>query len=330
MSYIENRLLHYFVAVAEEQHFARAAERLGIAPPTLTHQIQKLERDLGGVKLLRRKGNRKTVVTAAGQRLLADAREILHDVKEAFANVRKADRGELGRLEIGFLSSLSGVGLLRSWIDPFRQAHPSIEVTIDPIASMTQISRIVCKELDAGFTRTPHNYPAGVRGFEVYRQGMMLALPSDHPLTRRKAISPAMLAREAFVGLTPKLDLGFSGHTETIASLGRFVPRVVKRHDGFSAVLGYVALGYGIAVVPELMKTMNLANVVFRDIAADPMPQTSIAFIYGSDPSPSAKLLIQHMQRHALRNGGKGAAPTPSGRRPPKGFARLVFSRAAA
>jgi DNA-binding transcriptional LysR family regulator len=329
MSDIENRLLRYFVAVAEEQHFGRAALRLGITPPTLTHQIQKLERELGA-RLLERKGHTKVVVTAAGQRLLADAREILRDVEEALANLRKAGRGELGRLEIGFLSSLSGVGILRSWIDPFRQAYPAIDVTIKPLASMPQIGRIVRTELDAGFTRTPHKYPAGVRGFEVYRQGMVLALPSDHALARRETISPAMLAREAFVGLTPELDLGFSGHTETIARLGRFVPRMVKRQDGFSAVLGYVALGYGIAVVPELMKTMNLANVVFRDIAADPVPQTSIAFIYGSDPSPSAKLLIQHMQRHAFRNGGKGVSPPPSGRTRPKDFATLVFLRTAA
>jgi hypothetical protein len=118
-----------------------------------------------------------------------------------------------------------------------------------------------------------------------------------------------MLAREAFVSLTPELDLGFSGHTETIARIGHFRPHVVKRHGGFSAVLGCVARGYGIAVVPELMKTMNVANVVFRDIAANPMPLTSIAFVYGSDPSPSARLLIQHMQRHARRNGGKGPSP---------------------
>jgi hypothetical protein len=88
-------------------------------------------------------------------------------------------------------------------------------------------------------------------------------------------------------------------------------------------------VGYGIAVVPELMKTMNGADVVFRNIAADPVPQASIAFVYGSEPSPSAKLLIRHMQRHALRNGGKGAAPPPGGNARPKGIARLVFSRAA-
>jgi DNA-binding transcriptional LysR family regulator len=308
MSPIETRLLHYFVMVAEERHFANAALRLGISPPTLTNQIQKLENRLGA-KLLRRKGNTKVVITDAGQRFLTDAREALRQVEQATLRAQQAGRGELGRLELGCLARLTSVGLLRSWIGEFHQAHPAIEITVHPQASMPQIARIVRKELDAGFARRPHKYPSGVRGFEVYRQGMVLALPKDHPLARHKAIDPAMLAGEAFVSITPELDMGFSGHTAVVGRLGNFMPRVVKRHDGFIAVLSYVALGDGIAVVPELMRTADHSDVVFRDIAADPVPQTSIAFVYGSDPSPSAKLLIRHMQRHVLRNGGKGAAP---------------------
>jgi DNA-binding transcriptional LysR family regulator len=320
---IENRLLRYFVAVAEEQHFARAAERPGVTPPTLTHQIQKLERDLGGVKLLRRKGNRKTIVTAAGQRLLVDAREILHDVEEAFANVRKADRGELGRLKLGFLASMSAAGMLRGWIAAFRRAHPAIEVAIHKRASLVQITGILRKELDAGFARMPNKYPSGVRGFEIFREPLALALPREHPLARHKAIKPAMLASEAFVSITPELDMGFFGFTEAIGHSGNFIPRVVQRDEDFTTVLAYVALGYGIAVVPGLMKTTTVSNVVFRDIAADPVPQTSIAFIYGSDPSPSTKLLIGHMQRHALRNRGSRPATPPAESERLKGVASL-------
>jgi len=307
MSDIETRLFRYFVALAEEQHFARAALRLGITPPTLTHQIKKLESELGA-KLLERKGNRGVVVTEAGQRFLSRAREVLRQVEEAAAVARQAERGELGRLQLGFVISMSSAGLLQSWIGAFRQAHPTIDITIHKLTSMAQIAGIVRNELDAGFTRMPHNYPSGVRGFEIYRQPMVLALPSEHPLARHKTISPAMLAREAFVSTTPELDLGFSGHTEAVARIGNFIPRVVKRDSDFIAVLSYVALGYGIAVVPELLKTTSVSNVVFRDIAADPAPQTSIAFVYGSEPSPSTSLLIRHMQRHALPQQQSGAA----------------------
>ncbi len=324
MSDIENRLFRYFVAVAEERHFARAALRLGIARPTLTHQIKKLESQLG-VQLLIRKGNTKVVVTEAGQRFLAGAREALRQVEEAAAVARQAGRGELGRLQLGFLASLSGAGLLRGWIGPFQEAHPAIDITLRMLVPMAQIGGIMRKELDAGFIRAPHKYPSGVRGFEIYRQHLALALPSEHALARHAAISPAMLAREAFVNTTPEPDLGFFGYTEVVAGIGNFIPRVVKRDEDFMTVLVYVALGYGIAVVPETLKTMNVADVVFRDIAADPIPQTSIAFVYGSEPSPSAKLLIRHMRRHA---DGKGAAP-PSWTPRQKSFPKLVFSRGA-
>ncbi len=306
MSVIETRLFRYFVAVAEELHFTQAALRLGISGPTLTQQIQKLESQLG-VRLLKRKGNTKVVITQAGQRFLADAREALRHVEGAAVRARQAGRGELGRLELGFV--VSGAGLLRNWIGAFRLSHPAIDITVRRLVPMAQITGILRNELDAGFTRMPRRFPSGVRGFEIYRRGMALALPIDHPLARHEEISPAMLAREAFVSTRPEADLGFSGHIEIIARTGNFIPRVVKRDDDFMTVLAYVALGYGVAVVPDLMKTMNIANVVFRNIATDPVRRTSIAFVYGSDPSPSAKLLIQHMQRHSLRNGGKDAAP---------------------
>jgi DNA-binding transcriptional LysR family regulator len=308
MSDIETRLFRYFVTLAEEQHFARAALRLRITPPTLTHQIKKLERELGA-KLLERKGNRTVVVTEAGQRFLIRARDVLRHVEEAAAIARQAERGELGRLQLGFMASLSSAGLLRSWIGAFQQANPAIDITIRKLVPMSQITGILRNELDAGFTRTPHKYPLGIRGFEIFRQPMVLALPSEHPLAQRKDISPAMLMREAFVSITPEHEVGFFGYTEAIASIGNFIPRVVKRENDFIEVLAYVALGYGIAVVPELMKSVSVPNVVFCNIAANPVPQTSIAFVYGSDPSPSANLLIRHMQRHALRNHSRGVAP---------------------
>jgi DNA-binding transcriptional LysR family regulator len=329
MSQIESRLFHYFVAVAEELHFAQAAERLGITPPTLTHQIQKLERDLG-VKLLKRKGNRKVVITDAGVRVLAGAREVLRHIEETTTVGRKAGRGELGRLELGFMLSVSGAGLLDDWIGPFERANPAIEVATHRLASMAQVLAIMSDKLDGGFARTPTKYPSGVRGFEVYRQGMALALQRKHPLTRHKTINPTMLASEAFVSIKHELDFGFLSYTAAVAGIGNFTPRVVRREDDFIAVLSYVARGHGVAVVPELLtKTTTFSNVVFRSIEADPAPQMSIAFIYSSDPSPSANLLIQHMRRHALRNSDKGPARPSSESPRPKGVARPVFSHAA-
>jgi DNA-binding transcriptional LysR family regulator len=327
MSEIENRLLRYFVAVAEEQHFGRAALCLGISPPTLTHQIKKLENDLGA-KLLERNGNTKVLLTDAGRRFLPCAHDVLRQVEEATAIARQAGRGELGRIQLGFINSVSAAGLLRGWINAFEEAHPTIDITVQKLLPIAQIGGILRNELDCGFTRMPRKYPQGVRGFEVHRQSLLLALPSGHPLARRETIRPAMLAREAFISIAPELDLGFLGYTEAIARIGNFVPHVVKRDNDFIAVLAYVALGRGVAVVPELLGTTTVANVVFRKIAAHPAPETSVAFIYGSSPSPSGKLLIRYMQRHALRHHG-GSTALPGGSAKQKRLSKLLYARGA-
>ena len=306
MSEIEIRLFRYFVALAEERHFSHAALRLKITPPTLTHQIKKLESELG-VKLVLRKGNTHVTLTEAGLRFLASARQVLRQADDAAAIARQAERGEVGHINLGFMTSVSCGGLLQTWIGEFQQANPAIDITMRQLVPIAQIAAIMRKELDAGFARPPHKYPTGIQGFEIYRQPVVLALPSQHPLARRKEISPAMLRDEAFVNTTAELEVGFLNDTEIVAKMGNFTPRVVRRDDNLTTVLTYVAMGYGIAIVPQLITAINMANIVFRDIAANPVPRTPIAFIHRDDPSPSVKLLIKHMRHHALGTRGVAA-----------------------
>jgi DNA-binding transcriptional LysR family regulator len=233
MSDIETRLFRYFVALAEERHFAHAAARLGISQPTLTHQIKKLESRVGA-KLFERKGSWQVVITAAGHRFLAGAREVLRQIEEVPVIARQAARGELGRLELGFM--VSGVGLLHGWLAPFRQAYPGIDITLHSLSPLAQIAGIARRELDVGLARPPNKYPPGVRGFEVCSQPLVLALPREHPLARREAIRPALLAREAFIGTPPEPELGFFGHIEAVTRIGNFIPRVVRRDDDLMTV----------------------------------------------------------------------------------------------
>lgn len=308
MSDIEIRLFRYFVALAEERHFAHAALRLKITPPTLTHQIKKLESELGA-QLVVRKGNTLVTLTEAGRRFLASAQQVIRQAEEAAAIARQAERGEVGRIDLGFMTSVSCGGLLQTWIGEFQQTNPAIDIAMRQLVPMAQIAATIRKELDAGFTRPPHKYPGGVQGFDIYREPLVLALPSQHPLTRHTNVTPAMLRDEAFINTTAEREVGFLNDTDIIAKMGNFTPRVVRRDDSLITVLTYVANGYGIAIVPQLMKTINISNLVFRDITASPVPHTPIAFIYRDDPSPSAKLLIKHMQRHALQTRGVGAPP---------------------
>jgi DNA-binding transcriptional LysR family regulator len=299
MADIETRLFRYFAVLAEEQHFSHAAHRLDITPPTLTHQIKKLER-LVGARLVERKGNTHVALTQAGLRFFERAQHVLRQVEEAKIVAQQAQRGEVGRIDIGFMASAVCSGVLQKSLADFCRANPAIEINMRKLVPMDQIKAIMRKDLDAGFTRSPHKYPAGLEGFDVHRQPMVLALPAKHPLARRKTITPAALKEELFINTGPELDVGFWGHAEAVA--GHFTPRVVKRDDDFMTILTYVSMGYGIGVMPQTMTRINIPNVVFREIAASSVPKSAIAFVYRrNDSSPQTDLLIKHMRSHALR-----------------------------
>jgi DNA-binding transcriptional LysR family regulator len=299
MADIETRLFRYFAVLAEEQHFSHAAHRLDITPPTLTHQIKKLER-LVGARLVERKGNTHVALTQAGLRFFERAQHVLRQVEEAKIVAQQAQRGEVGRIDIGFMASAVCSGVLQKSLADFCRANPAIEINMRKLVPMDQIKAIMRKDLDAGFTRSPHKYPAGLEGFDVHRQPMVLALPAKHPLARRKTITPAALKDELFINTGPELDVGFWGHAEAVA--GHFTPRVVRRDDDFMTILTYVSMGYGIGVMPQTMTRINIPNVVFREIAASSVPKSAIAFVYRrNDSSPQTDLLIKHMRSHALR-----------------------------
>jgi len=302
MGDIETRLFRYFVVLAEEQHFARAALRLRISPPTLTHQIKKLESELG-TRLLARSGNTHVAVTEAGIRFLARARDVLRQIEDAKIVAQQAARGEVGRIEIGFMPAASCAGQMQKLLAEFQRDNPAIEINLHRMMPMEQVTAIIRKDLDAGFTRGPDKYPAGLEGFDIHRQPVVLALPSKHPLARRKKIDPAVLKDEMFFNTAPDLDVGFWGHTEVVAHVGNFAPRVAKRIEDMFTILTYVSMGYGIAVISKSMSNINMPNVVYRELAGDSVPVSSVAFVYRrNDLSPAANLLTKFMRRHALRS----------------------------
>jgi DNA-binding transcriptional LysR family regulator len=177
MADIETRLFRYFAVLAEERHFSRAAHRLNITPPTLTHQIKKLERLLGArlvERLVERKGNTHVALTQAGLQFFERAQHVLRQVEEAKIVAQQAQRGEVGCIDIGLMATAVCSGVLQKSLADFRRANPAIEINMRKLVPMDQIKAIMRKDLDAGFTRSPHKYPAGLEGFDVYRQPMVL------------------------------------------------------------------------------------------------------------------------------------------------------------
>jgi DNA-binding transcriptional LysR family regulator len=303
---LETRLFRYFVALAEEQHFARAALRLKITPPTLTHQIKKLESQLG-TKLVERKGNTHVVVTQAGNRFVDRARDVLRQVEEAKMAAQQVARGQVGRIEVGFMPAASCAGQMQRLLRAFQRSNPAIELNMHRCMPMEQVTAVLRKDLDVGFTRGPEKYPAGLEGFDIFRQPMILAMPTGHPLTRYKKINPAVLKDEMFFNTAPELDLGFWGHTEAVARVGDFSPRVAKRIEDMFTILTYVSMGYGIAVISKSMSKINIPNVVYRELATRPVPTSSVAFVFRrNDTSPATNQLINFMRSYALPRRGNG------------------------
>lgn len=302
MAETEIRLFRYFVALAEEQHFTRAALRLKISPPTLTHQIKKLESQLGA-KLVERSGNTHLEITEAGLRFLERARHVLQQVEEAEIAARQAARGEVGRIEIGYQYVVSCSGVLQTFLSEFQRANPAIEIILRHMITMDQINAILRSELDIGFGRPPGKYPAGLLGFSIYRQPIILALPRDHPLARRKTIKPADLAEETFVNPPVENDFGFLRHVESVCAIGGFIPKVIKRALDSFTVLTYVSAGYGIAIVSQSLSKIALPNVIYRKIESANLPSTSVTVMHRRDePSPAVRGFIEFVRRRHQRN----------------------------
>jgi DNA-binding transcriptional LysR family regulator len=262
-SAMELRHLRYFVAVAEELHFSRAAARLNIAAPTLSGQIQALE-TLLGARLFMRK-TRSVALTHVGKRFLDEARATLKQADQAELVGRRAARGELGSIAVGYILSAACGGYIASAIDGFRKTHPNVSIEFRKMETFPQMNALVEGTLDVAFVRAPHRYPAELTGFVIGRQRLCLAIPSGHHLASVKAIGPAMLAQEPFVGSLLTMEVGFWDNISAVMPEGH-TPHIVMRSSDIFTVLTSVALNMGLSVVSESLKQLALRGVVYRDI----------------------------------------------------------------
>src|SRR6266446_9633282 len=194
---MELRHLRYFVAVAEERHFGRAAERLGISQPPLSQQIQSLERELG-TQLFHRIP-RRLELTNAGEVLLEEARWILARAEQAVRNVERAGRGELGRLCIGFTFAASFNAFVPAAIRSFQQTYPSVSVTLREDDSEALCRALLEGDGDVAFIRPPASDPLRIQLDALFDEAMMVALPTGHPLEKSTAIPLAALSGQPFI-----------------------------------------------------------------------------------------------------------------------------------
>ena len=289
MRQLELRHLRCIACVARHLHFSRAAEELEIAAPSLTRQIQEAERLLG-VRLFHRT-KRSVALTAAGEAYLADITPALEHLARGAERAALAERGELGRVEIGYIASAAYAGVLRQAAGGFRAAHPGIEVTIREVL-MDRVPGMLSEgQLDVAFVRPPMQLSEGIHTTTVYRDTFVLALPEDSELSSAPTLSPAQLRDEWFV--LPEQEAG----TYEVARRGRFSPKLGPQPGTLAAVLACVSLGGNVAVVPHtLADCIALPGVVYRTISGKPIP-SEIALAYRQfEHAPAVRTFVDYVK----------------------------------
>src|SRR5215471_8327654 len=270
---MELRHVRYFLAVAEELHFGRAAARVHVAQPALSRQIRGLEVEMG--LTLFERDRRRVALTAAGTAFLDQAKSLLEHVDRAVEAARGAARGELGLLRIGYVPAVAGTGLPEI-VRSFRKRFPGVDVRLQEMNPAMQIEAVLGNRVDVGFVRGPTHEPA-VAVQTVLAEPLVAALPGGHPLGRHKRIGLAMLAGEPFVLQARSRGPGSHDQILAICRAAGFSPRVVQ--EGSQAeVASLVASGAGVALVPASLQAIRRAGVLYRPLHERPMTRLDMVW----------------------------------------------------
>ena len=263
---IETRLLRQFIAVAEELHFNRAAERLHMAQPPLSQAIRRLEAEVGAPLFAR--NNRSVALTPAGAAFLDSARRTLASLEEGVAHTRRVSQGIEGHLTLTFINITPYQALLRALRD-FRAAAPAVAFTLREATTREQVAALESGAADVGFLRTPGTTTLDLSLQTILREPIAVALPAEHPLAAQPEVALAALADEAFVASPRALGQGFHDQLVQLCQTAGFAPRVVQQGRQLQTLVALVAAGFGIALLPASLAQPGRGDIVFRPLAAD-------------------------------------------------------------
>ena len=293
------RHLRYFIAVAEEAHITRAAERLGMQQPPLSQQIKAMERELG-VQLFRRKP-RGVELTEAGRALLEDARAILSRLQRALETTRRTGRGEQGRLCVGIAPTASFHPFVPRVIRSFREAFPLVSLTLEEGLSNDVRERFAHDQMDVAFVRTTTIHADDIVVSSLLEEVMIVALPSLHAMAgvRGTALPLKRLADDPFILYGPP-GTGLYDETVGACRAAGFSPRIGQQAPRITSTLGLVAAGLGIALVPESVQNMSMDGVVYRRLKGAPQPKAVLGLASRrGDPSAVVRQFLNLVKRAA-------------------------------
>jgi DNA-binding transcriptional LysR family regulator len=284
---VELRHLRYFVALAETLHFRRAAERLSIAQPALSQQIQKLEAELG-VTLVDRT-RRRVALTEAGRVFLDRARASIADAAEAARLARLAGRGELGHLSVGVVTSAL-YGTFPDVVRVFRERHRHVHLTLHELPANEQTRALRAGRIQVSFLRPPVD-ETGLEVRIITREPWVVALPTAHRLASRARVALRSLANEPFLLFSRELAPGLHDQLIAMCQSAGFSPRIVQEAQ-MHTIVSLVAAGIGVSLVPATLENLSRRGIVYRKLAgATPKLELAVAWRH-EDRSPLLRAFL--------------------------------------
>lgn len=289
---LSQRILQQFVVLAEEQHFGRAAERLAISQPPLSQAIQRLERGLA-VALFERT-SRGARLTPAGRAFAEDARRLLDAQAAAVDRARRIADGREGELRLGFISSL-GYRMLPRLLSRSHAELPGLRVHVSLHPSVELVQMLRAGALDLALVRLP---VAGAEQLPVQQLGverLLVALPEHHPLAAAPCLDLCDLAEQQFALPKPSALPGLAQQVALACAQAGFVPQSLGQADDLPGLLGFVAAGLCLALVPEQVSSLPVPGVVHRPLRGDsPYLTSTVAAVHrGSDPDAAVRRLLE-------------------------------------
>jgi DNA-binding transcriptional LysR family regulator len=295
---MELRHLCYFIAVAEELHFGRAAQLLGISQPPLSQQIQALEQELGA-RLFDRT-NRRVALSEAGRLFLDEARLVLAQVDKASDVARRAQLGQLGELKIGFTPSAPFTSSIPQAILAFRQRFPAVHLSLQEMSSKEVAAGLEDETIQVGIMR-PLPMPDSLLVVELLREPLVAIINADHPLARNsdQGLHLSELAAEPFVFFPRTYGSGLYAQLMDLARQAGFSPLFTQEAGEVMTIIGLVAAGLGVTVLPASYRRMRIDGVVYRTLL-DPDATSAVWLVQRKDQqSPMAKAFVELVTQRA-------------------------------
>lgn len=280
------RHLRYFVALAEELHFGRAARRLAISQPPLSQQMHLLEQELGGPLFART--SRRVELTEAGRVFLPEARAILARVDRASEVGRRAMRGEIGELRLGFTASAPLANVMPAIIRAFREHRPDVHLTLQEMLSHQQVQALRDGALDVAFLRAPTDPAASdarVTAVELHREELLLFLHRSHRVARTRAgqrVALADLSEDFFVHFSREAGASTYDQFIDLCRAAGFRPRMRQEAREAATIIGLVAADLGVTLMASSFRHIHLPSVVTRRLT-DPVPHLTTWLAHRTD-----------------------------------------------